>query len=908
MISLNEIRRRALKFSQEHAQDFYEDGEAKTFWDEFFNIFGVSRRRVASFERAVQKSDGSKGYIDLLWKGVLLIEHKSKGKNLDRAYDQAKDYFNGLKERDLPRYVLVCDFQRFHLYDLESNSNVQFSLDELSDKIHHFGFISGYVKRDFGKEDPANIKAAEQIGALHDLLKADGYTGHPLEVLLVRLLFCLFADDTAIFEANIFREYLEIHTEEDGSDLGYHLAMLFDVLNRPVKNRQKALDESITAFPYINGKLFEEVLPPVAFNKQMRDALLNACALDWSKISPAIFGSLFQSVMKSVDRRNLGAHYTRELNILKALRPLFLDQLASELEALSILRGPGKKAKLNGYIEKLASIKILDPACGCGNFLVIAYRELRTLELKALELIHGCDGRAQLDVKLFSKVDVDQCYGIEIEEFPAQIAQVALWLTDHQMNMELSRTFGNYYVRLPLKKSAKITHGNALELDWKSIVDVKTLKYIIGNPPFKGKKEQTSKEKSEVKTVFLLNSQSGLLDYVSCWYKKSAQMMEVNKDIKTAFVSTNSICQGEQVAPLWRDIAQHGVKIAFCHRTFQWSNEARNVAAVHCIILGLTCQTVFQPIIYSYDTPQSEPFASPARQISPYLVDAKTQFVEKRLKPISENVPPIRKGSEATDYGYLILSDKEKDILLGEEPALASMIRPYWGGEELINKISRWCLWLVDASPSIVKKSKGVLKRIECVRKARLASNKSRTKAWAEFPALFTEIRQPDKRYLAIPKVSSESRVYLPMAFLDPIVIASGSMQTISGASMYHFGVLTSAMHMAWMRHVCGRMKSDYQYSNSIVYNNFPWPLSPTKAQLGLIEKSAHHVLSIRNKFHEASLADLYDPQAMPHELYLSHKNLDKAVDAAYGIKKFSSEIDRMKFLFDMYEEVTSKT
>ena len=547
-LSWNEIRSNALAFSREWADESSEDAEAKSFWDAFFAVFGVPRRRVASFEKPVKKSDGKGGYIDLLWKGVLLVEHKSRGKDLDRAYHQATDYFYGLKDRDLPRYVLVSDFARFRLYDLENNSINEFRLEALHKEVGRFGFIAGYqIHPQSGPEELANIKAAEQLGKLHDQLKGVGYEGHPLEVLLVRLLFCLFADDTGIFDQrNQFKEYLEQRTSEDGSDLGQHLTHLFQILNTEVSKRQKNLDEQLAAFTYINGKLFEETLPVPGFDRVMRETLLDASALDWSRISPAIFGSLFQSIMDKEARRNLGAHYTRESNILKALRPLFLDALAQELLGL----GSNNKRLLE-FQRKLASIRILDPACGCGNFLVIAYRELRRLELQVLHRIYeaGKSSKA-LDIKSLVFVDVDQLYGIEIEEFPAQIAQVALWLTDHQMNLLVSEEFGQSFARLPLVKSPNIVRDNALGIAWQNVVKPVELSFIVGNPPFIGKKEQTASQKREVLAIFGAVHGAGILDYVSCWYKRAMEFITENPDIEVAFVSTNSITQGEQVAIL----------------------------------------------------------------------------------------------------------------------------------------------------------------------------------------------------------------------------------------------------------------------------------------------------------------------------------------------------------------------
>ena len=496
-LSWNEVKDRALAFSKEWANETSEDAEAKSFWDSFFNIFGLSRRRLASFEQPVKKADGKGGFIDLLWKGVLLVEHKSRGKDLDRAATQAFDYFPGLKERDLPRFVLISDFARFRLYDLDEDKTYDFALAELYQKVSLFGFMLGMETKSFGKEDAVNIKAAEKLGKLHDLLKASGYEGHPLEVLLVRLLFCLFAEDTAIFQRTQFQHYIESETRDDGSDLGMHLAQLFQVLNTPENKRQKSLNELLAAFPYVNGQLFAEQLPLAAFDSTMRDTLLDCSALDWSRISPAIFGSLFQSIMDKKARRDLGAHYTSESNILKALRPLFLDELQAEFEKLR-----NKPRQLMDFHRKLADIHVFDPACGCGNFLVIAYRELRLLELKVLRELHKAQQNRILDVSELVWLNVDRFHGIELEEFPAQIAQVALWLTDHQMNLLVSEEFGLYFARLPLKTAPHILHDNALTMDWATLIAPQQLSFIVGNPPFKGAKTLTARERDDTVTVF----------------------------------------------------------------------------------------------------------------------------------------------------------------------------------------------------------------------------------------------------------------------------------------------------------------------------------------------------------------------------------------------------------------------
>lgn len=565
-LSWNEIKTRAIAFSKEWEGEASEDAEAKSFWDAFFEVFGVHRRRIASFEVPIKREDGSGGFIDLLWKGILLVEHKSRGKALDRAYGQARDYFPGLKDRDLPRYVLVSDFERFRLHDLETGEEHTFALKELHRHIRLFGFVAGYQSRAFKDQDPVNIKAAERMGRLHDALAEDGYTGHKLEVLLVRLLFCLFAEDTGIFEPRRrFQDYIERRTSGDGSDLGGALATLFDVLNTAPEHRQKGLDAQLAGFPYVNAKLFDERLSPAAFNATMRERLLDACGLDWSEISPAIFGALFQSIMDAKARRNLGAHYTSEKNILKLIGPLFLDGLRAEFDKLRASR-----PKLHEFPEKIAGLKFLDPACGCGNFLVIAYRELRLLELDVIEALYQKDQEAGqvTDPRLLIKCNVDQFYGIEIEEFPAQIAQLALWLVDHQVNLRVSEMFGSPFERLPLRKSATIVHGNALRIDWNDVVPATELDYIVGNPPFVGKKEQSAKQKADMACVFAGVKGAGVLDFVAAWYLKAANYIQ-DASILCAFVSTNSITQGEQVGVLWPPLHQLGIKIQFAHRTFK---------------------------------------------------------------------------------------------------------------------------------------------------------------------------------------------------------------------------------------------------------------------------------------------------------------------------------------------------
>ena len=941
-LSWNEIKSRATAFSNEWKNDTSEEAEAKSFWDDFFNVFGISRRRVATFEQQVKKIDDKAGFIDLLWKGVILVEHKSRGKDLDRAYQQAKDYFPGLKEKELPRYILVSDFERFRLYDLEENQHHEFKLNDFVNHVHLFGFIAGYLKRaSYKEQDPVNIEAAELMGKLHDKLKAIGYDGHHLELYLVRLLFCLFADDTNIFELGIFHEYLELKTNEDGSDLAAHISQLFTILNTSIEDRFKNIDESLNAFPYVNGKLFQEPLPFASFDSSMRKTLLDCCLLDWGKISPAIFGSLFQSVMDEKARRNLGAHYTSEKNILKLIKPLFLDDLWKEYEITK-----DSKAKLQKFHDRISKLRFLDPACGCGNFLIIAYRELRLLEIEIIKTLLFKHEKlrvevaadAGIDVGQLIKCDVDKFYGIEYEEFPAQIAQVAMWLMDHQMNQQVTQTFGEYYVRLPLRKSATIQHGNALRIDWKSLLvpqlsdvwnkeDVNNLRYnyIFGNPPFIGYAWQSKEQKDDLELIFNGVSGAGVLDYVTAWYIKAAQYLQSTNETYTfpgswgeqglvhissstycGFVSTNSISQGEQAGILWSElINKYQIRIFFAHRTFKWGNEARGNAAVHVVIIGFANFNYNPKRIFEYDDIKGEPHEVVVKNINPYLVDGKDAFIKKRTSPIC-NVPSINRGSDAIDDGNLLLTLDEKEILIKNNPDSEKWVKPFLMGREFLNNIPRFCLWLKDISPSDLKELPLVYERVQKVKAFREKSKRVQTLKAAKFPSLFGEERHPNSDYLAIPKVSSENRVYIPIGFCTKDIICGDKLFNLPNATLYHFGILTSMMHNTWMRYTCGRMKSDYSYSNTIVYNNFPWPENITEKQKEIIERAGNAVLDARASFPEDSLAELYDPNTMPPALVKAHQNLDKTVDLCYRPQPFINENKRIEYLFELYDKYTA--
>ena len=911
-LSWNEVRARAATFANEWCDAAYEKGDTQSFYNDFFQIFGVRRRSVARYEAHVQKLDNRHGYIDLFWPGVLLVEQKSAGRDLARAREQALEYFDALPESDRPRFLLLSDFQNFELEDLDEGQAVRFPLANLPEHVQDFGFILGVERRAFRDQDPANIAAAELVGRLHDELAATRYRGHDLERFLVRIVFCLFADDTGIFEPrDLFLEFIETRTAEDGADLGPWLTQLFEVLNTPDDERSNELDEDLAQFPYVNGDLFEGTLRTPSFNAQMRRVLLEAGHFDWSSISPAIFGALFQSVMNPEERRAQGAHYTTEKNILKVIETLFLDDLKAELERLTRRRDRGRRTALHRFQEKLANLRFLDPACGCGNFLIIAYRELRAIEHEAIRELQK--GQMALDVEWVSKVDVDQFYGIEINEFPVRIAETALWMMDHIMNNRLSLELGQTYARIPLAKSPHIAVGNALDLNWHALLPAEACSYVFGNPPFVGHQWRTPSQREDMARTWGNMRQVNRLDYVTCWFNKATLYAAPNRSMEIAFVSTNSITQGEQCGILWPAMFARDLSIRFAHRTFQWNSEARGKAAVHCVIVGLTFEQQGQRCIYEYEHVRGEPHASDVARVNGYLIDGPQHTVPARSVP-PEGRLKMHKGSQPTDgarirkpdgryvkFSNLILDSDDREELLAADPDSEKWLKPYVGGEEIISNQWRWCLWLKDADPSELKASRAVAERLERVRVGRLQSPTASVRDYARYPTLFTQDRQPDSAYLAIPEVSSETREYIPMAILPSSVVASNKLQIVPSAPIHYLGILTSAMHMAWMRTVAGRLKSDYSYSPS-VYNSFPWPRM-TESQRNRIEELSQSVLDARAMFPNSSLDVLYDPDTLPPPLRRAHQVLDRAVDRLYRRKRFDSERERVEHLFSLYEE-----
>ncbi|MDT4290698.1 DNA methyltransferase [Methylomonas sp. MO1] len=678
-LNINTIRSRAASFAKDFAGETYESGFDQKFVNRLCWVFGISDYRLVDFQTRVQKKGGRTGRIDAFLPGKLLVEMKSGNQNLDKAYVQASQYVQAIKNDDeLPRYVLVSDFANLHLYDLQTKApRLEIKLADFPQHIEPFLFLADYEAIAVQEELAANEKAADKMAGLHDAIKATGYEGKDLETYLVRLLFCLFADDTGLFGENgRFLNVLINHAKIDGSDLHGALSGLFDTLNKAEDKRPKNLPEHLASFPYINGALFQDSLAQCYFDEAARKTLIECAQLDWSKISPAIFGSLFQAVMhfddeagkaKTKKRREFGAHYTSEANILKVIRPLFLDDLQVEFQKCR-----KDKKKLAAFQQKLASLNFFDPACGCGNFLVIAYRELRLLEMEVIEALWGKKLSGHLDVDTLILCNVNQFHGIEIDPSAAQIATVALWLTDHQMNLRVQQ-FGNYYSRIPLVKKANIVCGNALQIDWNKVLPAEQCSFVMGNPPFLGKKEQSPAQKADLEPLLKTIKGSGVLDYVTGWDVKAAVYIQENKRIPVAFVSTNSICQGEQAGVLWPFMLSQGLKIHFAHRTFRWSNEGKGVAAVHCVIVGFGLEKLNQCYLYDYgDDISGEPKVIAAKNINPYLVDASDIWVEKRTKPICK-VAEINKGSEATDFGFLVLSPKKKKGVIGKKTSSRKM-------------------------------------------------------------------------------------------------------------------------------------------------------------------------------------------------------------------------------------------
>ena len=907
-LSWNEVRARAAAFADEWRDAAYEKGDTQSFYNEFFEVFGVRRRTVARYEAHVAKLANRSGFIDLFWPGVLIVEQKSAGRDLEKAYGQAGEYFDALPERERPRYILVGDFQTFELHDLDEREKVAFPLADLPAHVEAFGFVLGVQRRTFRDQDPANVEAAELVGRLHDALDAAGYRGRDLERFLVRIVFCLFADDTGIFEPrDIFLDFIETRTSEDGADLGPWLAQLFQVLDTPEDGRATTLDEDLARFPHVNGALFDGSLRIPSFDAAMRGALLDACRFDWSNISPAIFGALFQSVMDPRERRARGAHYTTEKNILKVIEPLFMDDLRAEFARLKARRDSRRRPDLLKFQAKLGSMTFFDPACGCGNFLIIAYRELRALEIAVLGEVYS-GGQLDVMAETLSPIDVDRFYGIELGEFPARIAETAMWMMDHIMNNRLGLEFGQTCARIPLRKSPRIVHGDALETDWADLLPPKECSFMFGNPPFVGAKFQTPDQRAQVRRIAALGKTGGTLDYVTAWFVKAGAYVQAG-NARIGFVATNSITQGEQAAQLWPVLfGRCKLEIAFAHRTFAWGSDARGKAHVHVVVLGLDRRAAARADkrLFSYPDIDGEPEETRHAALSPYLFDAggladPHLTVREESRPIN-GMRKLITGTQPIENGHYIFDAVERAVFLDEEPKAAPFLRPFVGAREYLQGGERWILALQEASPNTLKEMPRVRERMVAVRIYRSKSKRKSTLNIANFPTKYNVEVIPTAPFLVIPEVSSERREYAPIGWLEPPTIPSNKLRLLPDATLTDFALLTSAMHMAWMRTVTGRMKSDYMYSVGVVYNTFPTP--PDGANRSGLEPLAQAVLDARAAHPGATLADLYDPDLMPPNLRRAHQTLDRAVDRLYRRPGFASERERVEHLFALYEKM----
>jgi hypothetical protein len=883
---IEEYKFRADSFAREWQSAKYERGEAQTFWNEFLEIFGIDRKLVASFEEPIKKIDGRQGYIDMFWKGKVLIEHKSLGKDLDGAFQQAIDYLPNIPEEDKPEYIIVSDFQNFEIHHLESKEEKKFGLPELSENIENFTFLEESFYKIYEERKELNIKAGYLIGEIHDGLVESGYSSENLDIYLIRQLFMLFADSTGIWDKDLFRSWFD--SIKEPRYIGSQMGTLFNILDTPVEKRSSNADELIRKFPYVNGEIFKENLNSAFFDEVLKEKFLKALEFDWSQINPVIFGSIFQASMDKEKRAELGSHFTSEENIFKLIDPLFLDDFWSEFR-----KNRDNKKKLAKLQQEIASLKFLDPACGSGNFLIVVYRELKLLEIEIIKVTNT-----------IPLVSIEQFYGFEIDELASKITEVAMLFIEHQMNMRLEEIFQNAKFNIPVKTSANIFKINALKEDWHKILQTQ-MDYIIGNPPFTGARNMTNEQKDDVLYVFDNMEGSGDLDHVSAWYLKSADYMEIFPETKTALLSTNSVTQGQQVGILWNEILNNmGMEIHFAHQTFKWSNEAKANAQVHCVIVGFGQESEKQKYLFEYADIKGKPKRKRVNEISPYLVAKDFTPLKNLSKHIQKDTLEMMIGSKPIDGGNYIFTEEEKEEFLKLEPKAEKYFREFLGAKEFLNSQKRFILLLKDISEEELKTMPKVLERVEKVRTLRLESKSKPTQKLADTPTRFHIETIPETQYLAIPRVSSELRDYIPIGFSEKETLAGDSMQLLPNASLYEFGILTSSIHMAFMRSVAGRLKSDYRYSIGIVYNNFPFPQRIRKTSKERVEKFAQKILDVRKKYPEKSLAELYNNSTMPEDLRKAHAELDKVVDKLYAGREIKNDSTRVKKVLELRSKI----
>lgn len=906
-LSRNEVKRRAQKFATRWKGTSYEKGESQSFWNDFLTVFGIDRKRVnASFEHAIKKSSTNRiGFIDMFWPGVLLVEQKSEGKDLDKATFQALDYLPNIPDHQLPRALVMSDFKTIRIKRLDGDGTAMetFQTADLAKQIDRFGFLTDQRDKVIAEEVAANQKAVALMGELYEELAQTGFDEHETSVLMVRLLFLFFGDDTGLWKRGLFNDFISARTAQDGTDTGPQLASLFQVLDRPVDRRSPHLDHALKGFPYVNGGLFKEPIGIATFSPDMRTKLLKASEFDWGQISPAIFGSMFQTVRNDEQRRSGGEHYTSEENILKTIRPLFLDGLREKFLACGT-----NVAALESFHKSLGKFQFMDPACGCGNFLLLAYREMRDLELEVMVKLREETGQgilSAIDYVHLLRVSPNQFHGLEIDEWPAKIAEAAFFMVDHQANLRFADEFGDMPERLPITITADIRNVNALHQDWSEVVPRSKDTIIFGNPPFNGARTVTKDQRKDMELVWgkQLNSN---FDFVTAWYKKALDFYGAVEG-QWAFVSTNSICQGEPVADLWRPILEAGWRCRFAHRSLQWDSEAKGKAAVHVSILGFDKAKSPKPTLWIYpENSRGEGTPFDATRINPYLADGPVVLVKKRNSPLCPDFTPAIFGNMPNDGGHLVILPSDYEAVMAD-PVAAKYVRPFWGSKELVNKLSRWCLWIEPQSLADIQKSPILKERVQAVKTAREDSDRAATNKLAAVPWRFGEVRHINKPYLAIPSVVSHSRPYFTVAQLEPDIILSNLAFMAEDADGFLMGVLSSSMFIAWMKAIGGRLKSDPRFSGTYTYNTFPFPKVTPKQRQAIVD-AAQLILKARENHPSSSLATMYNPLSMPPELLKAHQAVDRAVDRVFSTKAALTTMDdRQKVLFRAYAKLTGQ-
>ena len=903
-------RNAAVAFSDKWKSYTDEKQHARGFWSDFFvTLCGVEDQEEAGIEyekRVKSTISGNQEYIDVYWKNVALIEHKSAGENLDKAELQARGYWLSLAPGYRPKTIIISDFHNFRIVDVALNKTHEFPLSKLSDNIYRFeAIISGNRTRISEEEITVDQQAASLMANLYLELESHGFEGHETSIFLVRLLFLLFGDDTGMWSKNLFLK-LVMDTKEDGANVGSTFDELFEVLNTAPEKRTKNLSPGIKDFPYVNGNIFAEKISIIDFNKKMRKALVEVANYDWTTINPTIFGSLFQLIKNKEARRELGEHYTSEENINKIVYPLFLDDLQERLAVAW-----DNKKELKKLRQDLAKIKIMDPACGCGNFLVVSYRHLRQLELELVVRLNNLEGSQdsmQLDGSVGLSVNLNQLYGVEIEEWPAQVAKMALFLTDHQENLRLQRITGEIPNRFPITNSAKILNENALRLDWNEFIEFDDFTFVLGNPPFIGARWQSSSQKEDTSQIWSGIKGSGEMDYVSNWFLKAGRAIS-GSNARCAFVSTNSISQGEQPALIWKEMWGENLEIDFAHRSFAWENDSGGKAAVTCVIIGFSNVGMAKDKkLWFYKDTKGKPELIQPTNINGYLLDGPNILITARKKPLNSSIPQMDVGSMPNDGGFLSnISKQEADEIRATDKIASKYLRRIIGAREMIHNEERYCLWLVDSSPSELRDSKVLKFRVGKVLALRKESRRAATQKLAEKPHEFGEIRQPKTSYIAVPRITSEEREYVPIGFYNPEIIMNDKISFINNGDLYIFGILSSKTFNVWNKAISGRTEMRTLISNTITYNNFPFP-TVSSADKSSVEEAANGILEARLQFPEESLAALYDKSSMPSNLLRAHKDLDKAVLRSFSMKANASDEEILDDLFKTFISLQNET